>query len=132
MDTAEWRRQSDACLDGWNRHDVEDVVAWYSEPFVYRDPNTKGPIESRDALRRYLTKLFDRWEMTWSTCEVFPFEGCDGAAVTWNATFRLRTGPDRVHIHGIDIIVLRDGKMARDEIFFDRSLLAPLVTAQAA
>ncbi|WP_188112842.1 nuclear transport factor 2 family protein [Mycobacterium simiae] len=132
MNTAEWRRLSDDCLDGWNRHDVDDVVAWYDEPFVYRDPNTRGDIQRHDALRDYLTKLFERWEMTWSTCEVFPFDGSDGAAVTWNATFRLRTGPGRVDIRGIDILVLRDGKIARDDIFFDRSLLTALATTSAA
>ncbi|KZS79737.1 hypothetical protein A4G30_03315 [Mycobacterium kansasii] len=133
MDTAEWLRQSEAFLGAWNRHDVEEVVAWYTEPFVYRDPNIgAAAIESRDALRRYLSKLFDLWEMTWSVREVFVFDGADGAAVTWDATFRLRARHTRLEIHGVDIVFLRDGKVVHDEVFFDRSLLAPLVAGNAA
>ncbi|BCI87262.1 hypothetical protein NIIDMKKI_24680 [Mycobacterium kansasii] len=118
MDTAEWLRQSEAFLGAWNRHDVEEVVAWYTEPFVYRDPNIgAAAIESRDALRRYLSKLFDLWEMTWSVREVFVFDGADGAAVTWDATFRLRARHTRLEIHGVDIVFLRDGKVVHDEVF---------------
>lgn len=130
MEAADFRRRSDAFLDAWNRHNVEDVVASYTDPLVYRDPNTRGAIESHDALRRYLTKLFERWEMRWSTGEVFPFESADGAAVTWHANFRLRAGEARVDVDGVDIIFLGDGKITRDEVFFDRALLAPLLAGQ--
>ena len=132
MRAAELRRQSDEFLDAWNRHDVEDVVASYTDPLVYRDPNTRGAIESHDALRRYLAKLFDRWEMSWSTGEVFPFDGADGAAITWHASFRLRSGGGRVEVDGIDIVLLRDGKIVRDEVFFDRAVLAPLLAGKTA
>lgn len=133
MRATELRRRSDEFLDAWNRHDVEAVVASYTDPLVYRDPNTRGPIESHDALRRYLTKLFERWEMTWTTGEVFPVEGADGTAVTWHATFRLRSGEDRVEVDGMDIVLLADdGRIRRDEVYFDRAVLAPLLAASAA
>jgi hypothetical protein len=46
MEAADFRRRSDAFLDAWNRHNVEDVVTSYTDPLVYRDPNTRGAIES--------------------------------------------------------------------------------------
>ena len=55
----------------------------------------------------------------------------DGAAVTWHASFRLRAGEAaRVDVEGIDIVLVRDGKITRDEVFFDRAALAPLLAGQ--
>lgn len=132
MRVNELRRMSDEALDAWNRHDVEAVLATYTDPLVYRDPNTRGAIESHEALRRYLRKLFERWEMTWHTGEVFPVEGVNGAAITWKATFRPRSGEQTVDIDGIDIILLdENGLIARDDIYFDRAPLAPLMVPAA-
>lgn len=133
MRATELRRLSDETLEAWNRHDVEAVVATYTEPLSYRDPNTRGPIESHDALRRYLTKLFASWEMSWRTGEVFPIEGENASTVTWHATFRLRSGEQRVEVDGIDLIVLdENGLISRDDVYFDRAVLAPLLAPAAA
>ena len=37
--------------------EVEPVVAWYTDDVVYTDPNTRGEVRGRDALRRWVTKL---------------------------------------------------------------------------
>jgi len=133
MRANELRRMSDETLDAWNRHDVEAVVATYTDPLVYRDPNTRGAIESHEALRRYLTKLFEHWEMSWRTGEVFPIEGENGATVTWQATFRLRSGEQTAEINGIDIVLLDGhGLIVRDEVYFDRAALAPLLATAGA
>lgn len=133
MRVNEHRRMSDETLDAWNRHDVEAVVATYTDPLSYRDPNTRGPIESHDALRRYLTKLFERWEMTWRTGEVFPLEGVNGSAVTWRATFRLRSSEQSVEVDGMDLVLLdEDGLIRRDDVYFDRAVLAPLLAPAGA
>jgi hypothetical protein len=127
MRTTDLRRRSDAFLDAWNRHDVEAVVASYTDPLVYRDPNTRGAIESHDALRRYLTKLFDRWEMHWSTGEVFPLERTHGAVISWHARFRRRGDDAVVAVDGIDLVLLDGEQIACDEVHFDRAVLAPLL-----
>lgn len=133
MRANEHRRMSDEALDAWNRHDVEAVVATYTDPLSYRDPNTRGPIESHDALRRYLTKLFERWEMNWRTGEVFPLEGVNGSAVTWRATFRLRSSEQSVEVDGMDLVLLdEDGLIRRDDVYFDRAVLAPLLAPAGA
>lgn len=133
MRADELRRMSDETLDAWNRHDVEAVVATYADPLAYRDPNTRGPIESHEALRRYLTKLFQHWEMSWRTGEVFPIDGENGCAVTWHATFRLRSGERTVDIDGMDIVLLdENGLMTRDDVYFDRAGLAPLLAPAGA
>ena len=59
-------------LAAWNTQDVETVLGCYTEDVEYRDPNTRGTVTGHDALGRYLTKLFDRWQMHWALREAFP------------------------------------------------------------
>ena len=65
------------------------VLARYTEDLVYLDPNTRGPVSGRDAMRAYLTKLFSRWTMTWKAGEIFPLAGSDGVAIRWIGTLAL-------------------------------------------
>ncbi len=50
-------RLAENFLGSWNTQDVEKVVSCYTEDLVYVDPNTRGPVEGADAMRRYLGKL---------------------------------------------------------------------------
>lgn len=117
-------------LDAWNSQDVERVVACYTEDVCYRDPNTRGHVEGRDALRRYLRKLFAEWQMTWASREVFELAGEGGAAFLWHATFRRPGGDQVIEADGMDLAVLRGDLLARNEVYFDRSGLAPLLGAR--
>jgi ketosteroid isomerase-like protein len=114
-------------LDAWNRQDVEEVLACYTEDVRYRDPNTRGHVEGRDALRRYLSKLFAAWRMTWEQREIFPLHS-GGAAFLWRATFRRPEGDRVVTADGMDLAVLRGDLLARNEVYFDRAVLAPLAS----
>jgi ketosteroid isomerase-like protein len=114
-------------FDGWNRQDVEATVARYTDDLVYVDPNTRGAVEGADAMRRYLGKLFGRWEMHWSLRELFPLADVDGAAALWHASFR-KPGSDRtVEADGMDLVLLDGDRVKRNEVYFDRAVLAPLV-----
>jgi len=119
------RALAEKFLDAWNSQDVERVVACYTEDVVYRDPNTRGEVRGREAKRRYLRKLFGRWEMHWSSRELFPLNDVDGSAALWRATFKARGGEQTVTIEGIDLAVLRGDVMERDDVYFDRAALAP-------
>ena len=115
-------------LDAWNTQLVEAVVGCYTPDVVYRDPNTRGAVSGAGAMRRYLAKLFERWQMHWSLREGFPLAGTEGAAVLWTATFRMSGGATTVSADGMDLVVLRDGLIARNEVYFDRAVLAPLLS----
>jgi len=114
-------------FDGWNRQDVETVVACYTDDLVYVDPNTRGAVEGADAMRRYLGKLFGRWEMHWSLRELFPLADVDGAAALWHASFRKPGGERTVEADGMDLVLLDGDRVKRNEVYFDRAVLAPLV-----
>ena len=49
---------------------------------------------TRDAMRRYLTKLFGRWDMTWETTEVLPLDGVDGSSARRRAALAGVFPPD--------------------------------------
>ncbi len=114
-------------FDGWNHQDVEAVVACYTEDLVYRDPNTRGAVRGADAMRRYLRKLFGRWEMHWALRELFPLADADGAAALWHASFSKPGGGQTAEADGMDLVLLDGDLVKRNEVYFDRAVLAPLL-----
>lgn len=112
-------------FDAWNAQDVEATVGCYTEDCLYLDPNTRGHVEGRSALRRYLTRLFDRWQMHWEAREAFPLEDRQSGAYLWRATLRLKDGGPQVEVEGMDLVVMRGDLIHRNEVYFDRVLLAP-------
>lgn len=123
IDLAEALRLSDAILAAWNEQDVEKVLAFYTEDCVYLDPNTRGPVVGHEALRRYLTKLFARWTMRWSRREVFLLADGGGTAFLWQAELTPAAGGKTATIEGMDLALVRDGKLYRNEVYFDRAAL---------
>jgi ketosteroid isomerase-like protein len=117
-------------LAAWNSQDVDSVLACYTEDLVYRDPNTKGEVRGREAMGRYLGKLFAAWTMHWSLREAYPLQE-GGAAVLWRASFRRGESPT-VEADGMDLVLMRGERIARNDVYFDRSVLASLMTVGAA
>ena len=118
----DWNGVAKRFLAAWTSQDVDAVLATYTEDLVYRDPNTRGEIRGANAMRRYLTRLFGAWEMTWSLREAHVSAEGTGA-VLWHATFRPRGGGAPVEADGMDLVQVRGGRVARNEVQFDRTLL---------
>ncbi len=127
MDHAEMLRLADTFLDAWNSQDVERVVACYTDDVEYRDPNTRGAVKGPDALRRYLTKLFAGWQMHWAMREGHVFADGAGCAFLWRASFRRADGDKTIEIDGMDLALVRDNRLSRNEVYFDRAALAALI-----
>jgi ketosteroid isomerase-like protein len=115
-------------IGAWNSQDVDSVLAIYADDLAYRDPNTRGAVSGKDALRRYLRRLFAEWTMHWSLREAYPLLDGGGAAVLWRASFRRGSGPT-VEAEGVDLVLVRGEHIARNDVYFDRSVLAPLMDA---
>ena len=116
-------------LEAWTSQDVERVLDCYTHDLRYRDPNTRGHVEGREGMGRYLRKLFAAWQMTWARREDFELRGEDGVALLWHATFRRPGGALVIEADGMDLAILRGELLARNEVYFDRAVLAPLLGA---
>ena len=78
-------------------------------------------------MRKYLAKLFVGWDMHWTLRELYPFDGVDGAAVLWHASLKL-SGKDKVvEVDGMDFVLLEGDKIKRNDVYFDRAVMAPLL-----
>ena len=64
--------------------------------------------------------------MTWTEREAHLLHGRDGAAFLWHATFRKAGGSVTVQADGMDLVVVRGDRICRNEVYFDRSVLAAL------
>ncbi len=123
MEADEVRKLAETVLSAWNRQDVEGVVSCYTEDCVYLDPNTRGPVVGSEALRRYLSRLFQRWKMNWSLREFFQFADGEGGAFLWHAQLTPASGGKTAEIDGMDLVLLRGEKLSRNEVYFDRAAL---------
>jgi nuclear transport factor 2 (NTF2) superfamily protein len=131
MDRKTMLELAEKFLAAWNTQEVDRVLACYTPDLEYRDPNTRGAVHGSENLRRYLSKLFGRWQMHWSLREAYLFDGGRGCNVLWHATFRLPAGDTTIEIDGMDFVEVRDDRISRNEVCFDRALLAPLLAAAA-
>ena len=132
MDIAELTEIEGPLVAAWNAHDVEAVVACYTDDLVYIDPNTRGPVKGATAMRRYLTKLFGSWEMHWTIKQVFPLADRDGSAALWRASLTARPTGKTAEIDGMDLVLIEGSKVKRNEVYYDRAALAPLVVPDPA
>jgi ketosteroid isomerase-like protein len=116
-------------LEAWNTQEVKRVVDCYTDDVRYRDPNTRGFVEGADAMRRYLTRLFDRWQMHWTLREAYPLRDEEGAAVLWRARFRPKGQDAEVEIDGMDLALVEGDRLSRNDVYFDRAALRRLAAA---
>ena len=131
MDRQKMLALAEKFLAAWNSQEVDRLLSCYTSDLEYRDPNTRGAVRGSEAMRRYLTKLFGRWQMHWSLREAHLFDDGQGCAVLWHATFRRDETDTPIEIDGIDFVAVRDDRIARNEVCFDRAQLAPLLAAAA-
>jgi ketosteroid isomerase-like protein len=114
-------------LRAWNSQDVDQVVTRYTEDVVYVDPNTRGEVEGAEALRKYLGKLFSGWRMTWELKDAYLFEDHNGCAVMWHASLRRADGERAVEVDGMDLVIMEGDLVKRNEVYFDRAVIASLM-----
>lgn len=119
-------------MERWTSQDVDRVLEAYTQDLVYLDPNTRGPVLGREAMRSYLTKLFSQWIMSWKASEIFPLDGIDGVAIRWTATLSPAGDARAVEIGGIDLAIMEGDLLKRNEVYFDRAPLAALLAPASA
>jgi ketosteroid isomerase-like protein len=115
MDAGEARVLIDAYNDAWNRQDLEAVDAMHTDDVVFENHTAGERAEGRAAVRSHIGGIFERWPS-------LRFEGrrlyvaADFVVGEWTAR---ATRPDGVTIEwdGVDVFPLRDGRIARKDVY---------------
>jgi hypothetical protein len=120
LDTVEARRFAESWLPAWTGNNPELLVSFYSEDAFYLDPGVPGGIKGKPALLAYFSKLLAyNPDWLWSQIDSIPME--DGFLNKWHA--RIPVGSETLDIVGVCSVQLdREGKIRRNEVYFDRSL----------
>ncbi|MBF8964085.1 nuclear transport factor 2 family protein [Pontibacter sp. FD36] len=107
-------------LGAWTRQETGHLLAFYQPACFYADPAVRQGLNGKDALAAYLGKLFFRFPgWRWEVLELWPTE--QGFALKWQADFGWRY--PGIRETGLDLVVLRDELIERNEVWFDRSRL---------
>ena len=107
-------------LAAWTGNDPEGLLAYYAEDAAYRDPGRPGGLHGHAELRPYFTALLAaNPDWVWTPEEVIPTAA--GFTLKWRA--RIPAGGTVVEETGLDIVEVRDGKITRNEVYFDRAAL---------
>lgn len=113
---AEW-------LPAWSGNRPELLASYYTDDAFYADPAVPDGVSGRDALLAYFRRLLARYpDWEWRQRRAVPLE--DGFLNHWEADIpahgRLLT------LRGVCSVQLRQDRIYRNEVFFDRSeLLRP-------
>jgi SnoaL-like domain len=115
-------------LPAWTGNDPERLASFYADDCFYSDPAVPEGIEGKEALLEYFRPLlasFPDWK--WTNTGATPIPG--GFINRWHAS--IPVGPTTIEADGVCTVELRDGLIARNEVFFDRSeLLAAIAEAE--
>jgi hypothetical protein len=108
-------------LPAWTGNDPELLASFYSEDAVYLDPAVPDGIEGKPALLAYFRKLLARNpEWVWEQIEGIPMQ--DGFLNKWRARIPVRG--KLIEAVGVCLVQLdAEGKIRRNEVYFDRTLL---------
>jgi len=110
-------------LAAWTGNDPEGLLAYFAPDTYYQDPGNPRGLRGHDALRPYFQKLLAvNPEWIWSLVELMPT--ARGFTLKWEAN--IPVGTETVRVEGLDIVELADGKIVRNEVYFDR---VPLLEA---
>ena len=118
MSEAEGKQLTDRWLPAWTGNDPERLAAFYADDAVYSDPAVPAGIQGRDEILAYFRRLLARYpDWVWTNTRVRPLDG--GFLNYWHAT--IPDGDRVVECDGVCTVVVEDGLIRRNEVFFDRS-----------
>lgn len=117
-------------LPAWTGNNPELLASFYAEDAFYSDPAIPQGIRGKAALLAYFRKLLAyNPDWVWTQLEGIPMEG--GFLNKWLARISVRD--KTLEIVGVCLVQLdADGKITRNEVYFDRAeLLAEIHRAGA-
>jgi len=107
-------------LAAWTGNKPEKLIEFYSEEAFYLDPANPEGLKGQEDIFAYFKKLLaanPNW--IWEVIEVYPTEL--GFVGKWKATIPI--GTKMIIEHGMDIVEVENGKVKRNEVYFNISNL---------
>lgn len=120
MSVEEARAFADEWLPAWTGNDPERLASFYSEDTFYLDPAIPEGVYGKANLTDYFRKLLAyNPDWVWTQTEGIPMEG--GFLNKWHAS--IPVGEKTLEIDGVCLVQLDDGRICRNEVYFDRTEL---------
>jgi hypothetical protein len=102
-------------LQAWTEKEVDRLLGFYAADTVYKDGQTAEGLRGHEQLGPYLRQLFTATPpMRYDADAVWPIEG--GFCGRWICTIE-PPGGNKAFIRGFDLVLLRDGKIALNEVY---------------
>ena len=125
-DSEQAARFAAAWLPAWSGNDPRRLASFYTHDTLYSDPHVPVGIRGRAALIAYLERLLSRYpDWVWTQTASTPMR--DGFVNFWQAQIPL--GASELLLTGICLVELREGLIARNQVFFDRTPLLEALRA---
>ena len=118
MSMDEVRQFCNEWLAAWTGNQPDLLIEFYSEDCLYQDPANPDGLRGHSEVLPYFKKLLaanPNWE--WKADEIFLIE--NGFVLKWNASIPVKS--NLLRISGLDIVELREDKIIRNEVHFDRT-----------
>ena len=105
-------------LNAWTGNRPELLLSFYSEDAFYSDPANKQGLRGHAELIPYFKKLL-KYNPDWKWKAVEIIETAKGFTLKWEASIPVAGA--LVKELGLDIVELSNGKISRNEVYFDRT-----------
>jgi len=105
-------------LNSWTGNQPDLLLSYYAEDAFYSDPANKGGLRGHTELLPYFKKLL-KYNPDWKWEVVEIMEAAKGFTLKWVAN--IPVGSTIIKEYGLDIVELSNGKISRNEVYFDRT-----------
>lgn len=119
MDREALREFCERWLAAWTGDRPEVLIEFYCPDALYRDPARPAGLRGQEEILEYFQLLLARnpdWR--WSVVDAWPLEE-DRFVLKWRC--RIPVGERVIEEVGVDLVELREGRIWRCEIYFDRT-----------
>ena len=101
--------------DAWNRQDLDAVCSFHADDVVFENHTAGERAEGAEEVRAHIAGIFERWPSLRFRGRRL-YAAADFAVGEWTAT---ATRPDGTTVEwdGVDVFPLRDGKIARKDVY---------------
>ena len=115
--------------DAFFARDVEAIVALVTPDFVFENVTAGERIEGIDAVRVHIESIHSRWaDMRFVERDEGIMGGEQHAVAEWTAPATHPDTGERIEWDGIDLILVRDGRIYRNAVYSSAHRARPQAT----